>query len=332
MNELHHKTKPTEKQKEVSKVKIPWLFGLEIKDLTNPITIRRIRILQAGVLAIALLYVGGYVWDNFLRAPTGVELVNEMVDAAGGMEAWGDIRSGQFTRTQNVYDRTGEKISEQIETFFFRKTDDGLKLMVKATDNDGKEVVISEDKEGFWATKEALPSDPKRTSRDLGMMCDSKYCQPSCASSMAFFRFSMPFKLKDYGVRPDVNNVSSLGLLDWNPLENFDLDSDPLVLDVSYNPTVGRDKWRFLVNPETKLIHKMEYYNKSDFGTFRPEEIYWTDHKTVDGITFSHRWTKFWGNGQVMDEYIYSDVSFNNQIDEEFFNRPEGLNWSIASK
>ena len=156
MNDLHHKTKPAEKQKEVSQEKIPWLFGLEIKDLTNPITIKRIRLLQIGVVAIALIYLGSYVWENFLRAPTGVELVNEMVDAAGGMEAWGDIRSGQFTRTQNVYDKTGEKISEQIETFFFRKTDDGLKLMVKATDNDGKEVVISEDKEGFWATKESI--------------------------------------------------------------------------------------------------------------------------------------------------------------------------------
>jgi len=104
-----------------------------------------------------------------------------------------------------------------------------------------------------------------------------------------------------------------------------------LVLDVSYKPSVGKDKWRFLVNPETKLIHKMEYYNKSDFGTYRPEEIYWSDHKTVDGITFSHKWTRFWGNGQVMDEYIYSDVSLNNQLNKESFERPEGLDWAVAN-
>ncbi len=332
MKDLKHKTQQVETKPEVKKDKIPWLFGLEIKDLTNPITIRRIRLVQVGLLVALLAYASYYLWENVVRAPTGVELVQEMVDAAGGMEAWNKIKSGQFTRTQNVYDKAGTQLSEQIETFYFRKTDDGLKLMVKATDKDGNEVIISEDKEGFWATKESLPADPKRTSGDLGMMCDSKYCQPSCASSMAFFRFSMPFKLTDYGVRPDVNNVSALGLLDWNPLENFDLDGDPLVLDVSYLPTVGRDKWRFMVNPETKLIHKMEYYNKSDFGTYRPEEIYWTDHKTVDGITFSHKWTKFGGNGQVMDEYIYSDVSFNNHIDEEFFTRPAGLDWPLASK
>ena len=332
MEDLRQETQPTKKSQESGKDRIPWLFGLEVKDLTHPITIRRIRILQAGILVALITYAGSYVWENFLRAPTGVELVHEMINAAGGQEAWNNIRSGQFTRTQNIYDQVGNPLSEQTQTYYFRKTDDGLKLMVKAIDQDGKEVIISEDGEGFWATKEALPADPKRTSGDIGMMCDSKYCQPSCAAQMAFFRFSMPFKLTDNGVQLHVNNVSQLGLLDWNPLENFDLDSDPLVLDVSYLPSVGRDKWRFLVNPETKLIHKMEYYNKSDFGTYRPEEIYWTDHKTVDGITFAHRWTKFWSNGNVMDEYVYSDVLFNNQLDEEFFNRPEGLDWSVASK
>jgi len=323
MDELKRNIQQTQKSHEqVSKKRV----------LTSPITIRRIRLLQIGVLTVIILYSGYYIWDNYLRAPTGNEMVSQMVQAAGGMEAWNSIKSGQFTRTQNLYDRSGDKLSEQIETFYFRKTNEGLQLKVKAIDSKGHEVVISEDDEGFWATKESLPSDPKRTSKDLGMMCDSKFCVPSCASSMAFFRFSMPFKLTDNGTKPHVNNASSLGLLDWNPLENIDLESDPLVLDLSYDPEVGKDKWRFLVNPETKLIHKVEYYNKSDFGTYRPEEIYWTDHRTVDGITFSHKWTKFWSNGQVMEEYTYSDVSFNNQLDEDFFERPAELDWSLARK
>jgi len=322
------KKKIQDDQQKKSGERIPWRFGLEVKDLTNPISIRRIRLVQVGLLAMLIVYGAYYTWENFLRAPTGLELVDEMVTAAGSMDAWNAIESGQFTRTQNVYGEDGSRLSQQIETFFFEKTEDGLKLMVKAIDKTGKEIIISEDKEGFWATKNALPADPKKTSGDLGMMCDSKFCRPTCAAEMAFYRFSMPFKLKDGGVRPDVNNVSAFGLLDWNPLDNIDIDSEPLVLDVSYKPTVGKDKWRFLVNPETKLIHKMEYYNKSDFGTYRPEEIYWSDHKTVDGITFSHKWTRFWGNGKVMDEYIYSDVSFSNEINDTFFSRPEGLDWA----
>lgn len=329
MKDTKQKAPRTKNKPQESQVKVPWLFELEIKDLTNPITLRRVKLVQFGVLLAALTFTGYYVWENYLRSPSGLELVTEMVDAAGGTAAWNNIKSGQFTRTQKVYDQTGEQLSEQVETFYFRKTDDGLKLRVEATDKEGNDIVISEDKEGFWATKEALPSDPKRTSGDLGMMCDSKFCQPSCAAKMAFFRFSMPFKLTDYGVKPESSNIGKLPLVDWNPLENMDIQEEPLILDVSYIPTVGKDKWRFMVNPETKLIHKMEYYNKSDIGTYRPEEIYWSDHKTVDGITFSHKWTRFWGNGQVMDEYVYSDVSLKNHIDEAFFARPDNMDWTV---
>lgn len=331
MKQIQDKKVETGNYEKKEKVIIPYLFSLELKDLTDPITIKRIRIFQLVMVLSAVTLTSYFVWNNVFRAPTGVELVNEMVEAAGGLTAWSNIQSGQFSRTQKVYDMAGKQLSEQKETFYFRKTNDGIKLMVMALDSEGKEVIISEDADGFWATKDESPTDPETTSRDLGMMCDSKFCMPDCNMQMAFFRFSMPFKLTDYGVQPKVNNLSTFGLLDWNPLENIDIKSEPIVLDVSYIPTVGKDKWRFMVNPETKLIHKVEYYNKSDFGKFRPEEIYWTDHKTVDGITFSHRWVKFGSNGKVMNEYIYSEVSFNNQIDEDHFKRPEGLEWSLAN-
>lgn len=326
---MKEKLKPSiqTRTKEKIKSKTPWLFNLEIKDLIKPIVIRRIRIMQVGVLLTVLSFAGYYTWENFLRAPTGLELVENMVEAAGGMTAWNNVESGQFTRTRNLFSDAGEQLSQKTETFYFKKTKEGVKLMVKSTDKEGKEVIVGEDKDGFWATKADQPTDPKKTAGDLGMMCDSKFCAPSCASTMAFYKFSMPFKLKDDGVRPDVNNVSAFAALDWNPMENVNIKAEPLVLDVSYKPTVGKDKWRFIVEPETKLIHKIEYYNKSDFGTYRPEEIYWSDHKTVSGITFSHKWTRFWGNGKVMDETTFTNVDFENKLTDDFFDRPADLDW-----
>lgn len=308
-------------------LKTPWSHDMEVKDLVNPIVIRRVRILQVGVLLAALSFAGYYVWENILRAPSGIEMVSEMVDAAGGMTAWNAVESGQFTRTRELYSKSGDVLSQNTETFYFKKSDEGVQLMIKSLDKNGEETIVSEDKEGFWATKGDTPADARETAKGQGNMCDSKFCEPSCAASMAFFRMSMPFKLTDHGVRPDLNNVSNFAILDWNPLENISLEKEPLVLDVSYLPTVGKDKWRFIVDPETKLIHKMEYYNKSDFGKYRPEEIYWSDHQTVNGITFSHKWTKFWGNGQVMEETKYTDVNFGNHIDDDFFDRPNGLDW-----
>ena len=109
MENINQKTPRTYQHDQETKDKIPWLFGLEIKDLTNPITLRRIRLLQFGLLFAALTIAGYYVWENYVRAPSGLELVNEMVDAAGGMAAWNKIKTGQFTRTQNNYGTTREK-------------------------------------------------------------------------------------------------------------------------------------------------------------------------------------------------------------------------------
>ena len=316
-----------EQKQQQEKGKTPWLFNLEVKDLIAPITLRRVRLFQFGLLLLVIGSIGYYAWENFLRAPTGTELVNEMVDAAGGMEAWNSIQSGQFTRTRLLFDEAGSELSKKAETFFFQKTEEGVRLMVKSTDKEGKEAWVGEDDEGFWSTQADKPADPRKTAKKLGMMCDSKFCLPTCASSMAFYRFSMPFKLRDHGVRPDVSHAGVFAILDWNPREHLDIKSEPLILDVSYQPNVGKDKWRFLVEPEDKLIHKVEYYNKSDFGEIRPEEIYWSDHKTVSGITFSHKWTRHWGNGQVMEEYLFSDVDFETELTDDFFKRPEGLNW-----
>lgn len=306
--------------------KVPWLFTLEVKDLIKPITIRRVHLLYAAATLVLLIAAGAYLWDNYLRGPSGEELVAEMVDAAGGMAAWNAIQQGQFDRTQNLYSQNGELLTTKTETFYFKKTQEGVKLQVRSYDNEGKEVWIGKDQDGYWASRDREAVDPKLTARGMGMMCDSKWCEPLCASSMAFYRFSMPFKLTDQGVIPEVVGSSVFAILDFNPLEYLDI-IEPIILNITYAPEVGKDHWRFLVNPETKLIHKVEYYNKSDFGEIRPEEIYWTDHREEFGITFSHRWTRYWSNGEVMEEYVYSNVDFETAIADTFFKRPAGHVW-----
>lgn len=318
MNQDIKPSKAPKESQNKSEEKIPWWFDLRVKDLVKPITVKRTQLLSAGVLVLALAVVGYFAWENVLREPTGAEFVDEIVAAAGGLDTWSDIDQGQFTRTHNLYDETGELLKSTEETFYFKRTLEGLKLQVKSVGDNDSEVVLGKDDYGFWATKDNQTVDPMIAAKEEGMMCDSKFCDPQCASSMAFFRFSMPFKLKDRGVNASLAstgfNIAELKLLKGSGKE-------PTLLDISYDPEVGKDSWRFYVDPQDKLIHKVEYYNKSDKGETRPEEIYWTDHKTVDGITFSHRWTRYWPNGKVMDEYVYSDVDLERELPDEFFNR-----------
>ena len=255
---MKEKIKPSVQKSQQSQEKAPWLSSLAVKDLVSPITISRVRMVQLGIIFLLFTTAAYYAWDNFLRQPSGIELMNEMVEAAGGMDAWNNIREGKFTRTRYLYEQNGDQISEIAQTFYFRKENGNVQLKVKSQTKDGDIVQISKDDQGYWATRANMPADPRLTSGDLGMMCDSKFCNPDCAASMAFYRFSMPFKLTDPGVRPDNGSVSDLVLFD--PIkEFFGVELQPLVLDVGYKPTVGKDRWKFYVHPENKLIYKMEY-------------------------------------------------------------------------
>lgn len=318
MNQDIKPTSRPKKTKNGTEEKVPWWFGLHVKDLIKPITIKRIQLIYVGAVVLGLVAGGYYVWENYLREPTGQEFIDVIVDAAGGIDAWNQIKEGQFTRTHNLYAEDGNALRTTKETFYFKKSKEGLKLQVKSVGEDGSVVWVGKDKDGYWASRDNEISDPKATAKEEGMMCDSKFCAPLCASSMAFFRFSMPFKLKDKGVNASLASTD-LSLLNLNLMGSST--EEPTLLDISYDPKIGKDRWRFYVDPNDRLIHKVEYYNKSDMGETRPEEIYWTDHKTVDLITFSHRWTRYWPNGKVMDEYLYSDVDFKNEIPDSFFVR-----------
>jgi len=174
---MKEKIKPIVQSKKQQKQEgqIPWNADLEVKDLMNPITISRTRIMQFSLAFLVLAGAAYYTWDNFLRQPTGFELVNDMVEAAGGMQTWNSIKEGQFTRTQYLYGQNGDQLSEVAQTFYFRKDNGNVQLKVKSQTKDGEEVEISKDKDGYWATKADLPADPRLTSGDLGMMCDSKF-------------------------------------------------------------------------------------------------------------------------------------------------------------
>lgn len=322
-------SKTSKKEKEYTGKESPWYFKLHIQDLISPITVKRLQLVYGALLLFALVVSGYLIWENFLREPTGEEYVNEIVNAAGGMEAWNNLKQGEFTRTHNLYADDGDLLRTTRETFYFKKTDEGVKLQIKSIGDDGSTVWVGQDSDGYWASRDDVAADPKNTAREEGMMCDSKFCAPLCASSMAFYRFSMPFKLKDPGINASImatdQNVAGMNFLKGSG-------ENPTLLDISYDPEVGRDRWRFYVDPQDKLIRKVEYYNKSDMGETRPEEIYWTDHKTEEGITFSHRWTRYWPNGKVMDEYIYSNVDFKTPIADGFFERPSTLAGLVVSE
>lgn len=303
--------------KNIKEEKIPLSHELEVKDLVNPITISRIRILQLGIVALIGIAAGTYYYLYYMKAPTGVELVNEWIDASGGQTAWNDINTGSFVRDHILYAENGEILKQKTEEFFFEKKDGIFKLLTHYTTPDGYSLWMGEDKTGHWALRNALPADPKEAGKDLGFMCDSKWCKPDCAMKMTLYRMGMPFHLIGDGVLPNLAGETTINGVSSN------------ILNVTYRPTVGSDSWVFYADQNTNLINKIEYHHTNDHGHSFPEEMYWSDYKEVQGITLPHSWKRYWTNGQVLEEYSFKNFNFNMELPADFVSRPAGQDWSM---
>lgn len=294
------------------KVKLPWEAELEVKDLIKPITLRRIRMFQMAGAILLLLFIGTIAWWFFVQPPSGERTVKDMITAAGGMEQWKNIKDGNFVRTHRLYDEKGKVIKQSEETFFFKNNKDGHQLLIKSKTNEGSQVMVGRDKEGFWASLDDNEVNPVKIAKDLEFMCDDDGCSPLCASEMALYRMSFPFKLADYGVKPRNAGTATLN------------GEKVMLLDVTFDPKVGHDRWVFFVDPNTKLIRKIEHYPTLK-DNVQPEEIYLSDFKKEGDIVLSHSNKYYRSNGKILEEYLISNVKFNAALKSEFFNRKQQL-------
>jgi hypothetical protein len=123
---------------------------------------------------------------------------------------------------------------------------------------------------------------------------------------------SFPFKLADNGVQPRNAGTAILN------------GEEVMLLDVTFDPKVGHDRWVFSVDPSSKLIRKIEHY-ASVKDNAQPEEIYLSDFKKEGPIVLSHSNKYYRSNGKILEEYLISNVKFNSSLSADIFKRPEQL-------
>ncbi len=293
-------------------VKLPWRTELEVKDLIHPITIRRVKVLKTSGLILLVLAIAFTVWYQFVAPPSGEKVLQDMITASGGMEQWKNIEDGNFVRTHRLYDENGKVIKQAEETFYFKNGKDGHQLLIKSKTTAGDNVVVGHDKAGYWASLNDNQVNPVTLAKDMEFMCDDDGCSPLCSSEMALYRMSFPFKLADNGVIP--RNAGS-AVLNGEKVT---------LLDVTFDPKVGHDRWVFFVDPSSKLIRKIEHY-PSVKDNVQPEEIFLSDFKKDGDIMLSHSNKYYRSNGKILEEYLVSDVKFNSALSAEFFKRPQQL-------
>lgn len=295
-------------------VKVPWWVRWEIKDLVDPIVLRR-RWIWFSMLTVSVLIGAAFLgWVLFSQGPSGEALLQEMVQAAGGMEQWKAVEEGTFTRVHQQYDANGNVERTVEQKFYFKEGKEGAQLAVETTGKQGR-IVIGRGADGYWATQDGTPVQPLTVAQSMGFMCESEQCTPLCGAEMAMYRFAMPFKLTDPGV-----NSRNIGTAMLNGVPVY-------LLEVTYDPEIGSDRWLFYVDQKSKLIQKVEHFG-STTSSSPPEEIYWTDYQTKQGLTFSHRRSYYRNNGTKLEEYLIKDVDFQSPVAAERFVRPAGLTTS----
>lgn len=287
--------------------RVPFDVSWEIQDLVRPIILRRKRLWQLGLVLIALVCVGVAAWYAYVRAPTGDEVLADMIDASGGMDAWWAVKEGKFTRYHYVYDEQENVIDQDKVTFYFQQHDK-YRMLVESEDENGH-IWIGADDQGYWAMKDGRRIHPATAAKDLDMMCESEYCTPLCAAEMAMYRFAMPFKLADPGIIPVFAGEETVN------------GHRTRVLDVTYDEGVGEDRWVVYADAHSNLIRKIEHYASAD-GATPPETVYWSDFRPVNGIQISHARTYYRSNGKKLEEYIIQDVEFNAMLPATLFARP----------
>lgn len=298
-------------RREDEEVKVPRRIQWEIRDLVHPIILRRVTLWRAGLVLLALVVGGFAAWFFFFRPPSGEALLADAVEAAGGMENWQAVEEGVFTRVHTHFDEAGEPVDSREEQFYFRKGEGDFNLVIEAQTEESH-VLIGRDEEGYWATLDGEPVAPVSVAQNLGMMCEDEACTPLCGAEMAFYRFTMPFKLTDPGVSPRNAGTATL-----NGVPVY-------LLEITYAPEVGSDRWVLYLDQESKLIRKIEHYASAE-GDAPPEEIFWADHQTEDGITFSRQRSYYRSNGNKLEEYVITDADFRGPLSDELFTRPKTL-------
>jgi len=291
-------------------VKVPRRLNRQLQDILHPIVLRRTMLWRVGMGVAVLLVAAVVAWALLLKPPSGRTLLAQAVEAAGGMEPWKAIEHGTFTRVHTVYDESGAVVRTVNEKYAFRKGGKGDRLVIESSGAKGHALIGRDDK-GYWATLNGETAEPEETARELDMMCESDECTPICGAELAFYRFSMPFKLTDPGV---IAAYGGKSMLAGQPVS---------LLNVSFEKGVGGDRWTLYVDDETKLVRKIDYYaNATMTDMTPPQEIFWGDHRAQDGVTISHRQTYYRSNGSKLEDYRIVNADFSTPIPDAVFNRP----------
>ncbi len=236
---------------------------------------------------------------------TPEELIGQMVDAVGGLEALKDLRDVQFEYT--YHDLAAGQRDVSLERYLF----DGelswasYKIKEKSFPDVEGELVQGYNGKESWCTVDGKPVDDERLLRMADFLRKTNY-----------YWFTMMFKLKDPGV-----NYQGLGT---KVIDGKDYDA----VKISFDDHVGdaQDSYVVFINRETHLIDQF-LFTVMDFNLSEPH-LMKVEYEEVAGLKLPARRRYIKANwdaevvGESWTEEISANIKFNNNFDRAMFDKP----------
>lgn len=249
--------------------------------------------------AIALILALGSAAVSCRSEPPGPQdmLVDAWIEAAGGLDAWRQVRDLRYTVTTVWFDSTGVEVRRRPRYVWGKKRPQ--RARIERTEPEGHYVQAHDGRGTIWATLDGtpLPDTTKALREVLYVAGDVMYW------------IGLPYKLRDPGVNLAYIPPDSTG--------------QPGVR-VTFGEGVGEhsgDRYFYYFEEGSPFPAEVHYVEE---GRTNVNRTRWSDFQTAGPITFVGTRTYYDERGTTRKQLLISEVVVNPELPDSLF-RPTGL-------
>ncbi len=225
------------------------------------------------------------------------ELVDTWIEALGGLEAYGPLKTARYTLTTEMWDPVSGRLRRTRPRYVtIARTDNGQLARIERWEGDDF-IAHGTDGDTVWATMNGEPLGPG----------DMDYDQVPYVTGDVHYWIGLPFKLRDPGVNLHYREKD---------------DEGRHVVGVSFGEGVGLhdgDAWQYWFEDGRTWPVQVAYREegRENWNVLRFENV-----RTVDGYTFVGRRVHFDETGGTTKVLFTHDLELNPELDPDVFSPP----------
>lgn len=225
------------------------------------------------------------------------QLINAWIEAAGGLDAWADVKDLRYTVTTVWFDTTGTETRRRPR--FVRAKKNPHRARIERDEAEGHYVQAHDGHGTIWATLNGV------------MLADTFKAVKEVlyVTGDVIYWIGLPYKLRDPGVN-----------LRYIPLDS----TGHAGVAVTFGDGIGEhsgDRWFYYFSDDSPFPIEVHYIEEGRTNVSRTK---WSGFQQADPITYVGTRTFYDERGVTRKELVISDVEINPGIPDSLFSPPSG--------